>query len=295
MFARFTLSFSIKDKKQKRYLKFFINRYLTIKTMKKKFNFNAFLDNKERSSNFGAGELQLEPLSGSDGTDNFSPAEGQGYVQDQSRVAAAQSAPTYQLRIRNVSTIVGATEKFVLFGFNKYFNYNPVTNPNAGSDPNIIVEPTDTDFTYSQFLAQSMIQSFMTMLIKALPEDGNFATIPPVFKFKKFDMGGDTLSSPVYTNAYLSDFQQFNQITMNVAKQIDGNTYIEGQLASGKSVIVSIFPAMKVNVSNSLGSNGTAPVKQYSSVPGVNVAPLPSAGRQVIAGTQMLPSGVPLA
>ena len=263
-----------------------------------KFNFNAYLDGRERVSNFGGSELQLEPLSGSDGTDNFSPADG-GYVQDNSRVMQAASAPTYQLRICNTSTVTSdATHgNFVIFGFNKYFA--GVTN--FGSNAGITVTPTNPNFTYAQFLAQSMQQPFVTMLIKVLPESNLFADIPAVLNFNMFDMGGDTMSSPIYTNAYLSDFQQFNQITMNVAKKIDANTYISGQLRAATSlvapncIIISIFPAVKANIANSIGANGSAPVRQYGAVPGVNVAPLPAGGRQVISGTQTLPSSVPLA
>lgn len=264
----------------------------------KKYNFNSFLDVQEGKSKFSGGIVPLAPLSsGFDGTENFSPADGEDFASDNSRVTQAASAPTYQLQITNtagtspLSPGGGLPQNWVLFGFNKYF----AGSANFGSDSGIVIAPTNGNFTYAQFLAQSMQQPFVTMLIKILPTDNNFATIPPVLNFNMFDMGGDTMASPVYTNAYLSDFQQFNQITLNIAKKIDANTYITGSLAAGKSVIVSIFPAVKANMSNSIGAGSSAPVRQYGQVPGVNVAPLPSAGRQVVAGTGLIPQNVPLA
>lgn len=241
----------------------------------KKLNIaHSYISAEERFSGFD-GDLELEDISNMGGPED---AEG-GWSGAEGNAAAAPAPRPYSIQIANGNTVASTV---VLFGFGRYLNAS-----NYGSDSGVTVSAINSSFDYAEFVMQSALQPFTTQLIRVKATDATDATIPDVFNFNYRDIGGDALTSGVYTDPYLSEYANKNgKVSMPVSQKIHANMYITFTIAASKTIVITFYPATQNGI-------GRTNVKQYGNAPMVVGAPA-AGGRKQIAGTRMIPANVPL-
>lgn len=149
-----------------------------------------------------------------------------------------KSASPYQLIVTNTSK---KKKKVVLFGDNKY-----LLQPNFGSDKGVVVQPGTTNVDYVQILRQSGSQPFETSLIRIMSQ--NASQITQNIGLHSYDANGQYCYIPVITSNYFSAMQyQSTIIDIDYNMCIDANTHLDFEILPKTSVVVTIFPASKVN------------------------------------------------
>ena len=233
----------------------------------------SYLAAEERFSGMNGDDLELENMSNIDG--DGTPASGWDGVDGGQEVSSAPAPRPYSITVANGNTVDSTV---VLFGFGRYINAT-----NLGSDTGVTVSATNTSFNYQEFVSQSALQPFTTQLVRIKATDALDATIPDVLNFNYRDIGGDILTTSVYTDEYLTEFANKNgKVSMPIAQKIHGNMWISFTITASKTVVLTFYPATKKGI-------GMAGQKQYGNAPMIVGAPA-SGGRKVIAGTKVIPA-----
>jgi len=246
--------------------------------MKKLNYFNpvqSYLNSEEDFSGFD-GDLELQDMSNMDG-DGYGTPDG-GWSGAEGAVASAPAPRPYSITIANGNTVDSTV---VLFGFGKYINAT-----NLGSDTGVTLTATNSSFTYQEFVSQSAMQPFTTQLVRIKANDATDASIPDVLNFNYRDIGGDVLTTSVYTDEYLTEFANKNgKVSMPIAQKIHANMFITFTITASKTIVITFYPATKNGI-------GTASTKQFGNAPMIVGAPA-SGGRRVVSGTKAIPASVP--
>lgn len=234
--------------------------------MKNNFDIDAYLRQAEAQ------------FSGFDGDDNFdgnthldlgfdgddSGADGDYYGAEGDVAPAPRKQPSpYQVSITN-STVTPLTA--TLFGMNQY-----LLTPNFGSAVGITVIPSQTNVSYLELLQQSASQPFETSLIRI--QSTNTAQITQIITITSKDANGQLCQIPLITQSYFSANQfQSGILDVPYAVKIDGNTNLQFTVLGSTTVVITLFPSEKANISRNL--NGQGALQQYAS-PSVAVAAMP--------------------
>lgn len=185
---------------------------------------------------------------------DFSGADGDARMASPQYVQAVTPTP-YQISVANTTA---GTLTAVLFGKNQY-----LLSTNYGSAVGITVTPSQTNVSYIQLLQQSAEQPFETSLIRV--QSTNAAQVTQILTVTTTDANGQTCSVPVITQSYFSANQfQAGIVDVPYAVTIDGNTNVQFPVLANTTVILTFFPAEKVNTARALRSKASNPLKQYA-------------------------------
>lgn len=157
-------------------------------------------------------------------------------------VNSKQPSP-YQITIENKNDEVS---KAIIFGYNKRF-----LTKNFGSDDGILVKNSMCNSSYIQLLQQSMSMPFETSLIRI--QSTNTKQVTTMFLIESSDANGQSCSVPLITANYFSANQfQSSIIDIPYGLKVDGNTELVYEVQPKTTVVITFFPASKVNTSNLL-------------------------------------------
>ncbi len=238
--------------------------------MKNNFDIDAYLRQAEAQFSGMDGESEFEGNTSLDlGFDGDYGADGEDYGADGDYYGAAggsapmKQASPYQVSITN-STVTPLTA--TLFGMNQY-----LLTPNFGSAVGITVTPSQTNVSYLELLQQSASQPFETSLIRI--QSTNTAQITQIITITSKDANGQLCQIPLITQSYFSANQfQSGILDVPYAVKIDGNTNLQFTVLGSTTVVITLFPAEKANLSRNLNKQGA--LQQYAS-PSVAVAAMP--------------------
>jgi hypothetical protein len=229
--------------------------------MRKNFDIDAYLDEAEaRYSGFYGDYDSFDDDSNFDDyyfeddsyfeDDNF---DGFDYFEDDYSFAGAKpKAPTpYQVTVENTTS---GTLTAVLFGKNEY-----LLSTNYGSATGIIVTPAQTNVSYLFLLQQSSDQPFETSLIRI--QSSNTTQITQILTVTVLDANGQSATLPIITQSYFSSYQQQSGILdVPYSLKIDGNTSVSFPVLATTTVIITFFPAEKVDTARALNNKGAKAV-----------------------------------
>jgi len=234
--------------------------------MKNNFDIDAYLRQAEAQFSGFDGDSEFEGNTNLDlGFDGDYGADGDYYEVEGGSVApVARKQPSpYQVSITN-STVTPLTA--TLFGMNQF-----LLTPNFGSAVGITVIPSQTNVSYLELLQQSASQPFETSLIRI--QSTNTAQITQIITITSKDANGQLCQIPLITQSYFSANQfQSGILDVPYAVKIDGNTNLQFTVLGSTTVVITMFPAEKANISRNL--NGQGALQQYAS-PSVAVAAMP--------------------
>lgn len=226
--------------------------------MKKTFDIDAYLRQAESEFSGANGEWEF------DETSNFDNNTELDLSFDAENLGAVNKQPTpYQVSITNSTA---GTLTAVLFGMNQY-----LLTTNYGSATGITVTPSQTNVSYLELLQQSASQPFETSLIRI--QSTNTAQVTQIITITSKDANGQQVTIPLITQSYFSA-NQFQGTILDIpyAVKVDGNTNLSFPVLASTTVIVTLFPAEKANLSRQL--NGAAALQQYAN-PAVPIATMP--------------------
>jgi len=234
--------------------------------MKNNFDIDAYLRQAEAQFSGFDGDSDFDGNTDLDlGFDGDYGADGDYYEVEGGRtapVARKQPSP-YQVSITN-STVTPLTA--TLFGMNQF-----LLTPNFGSAVGITVIPSQTNVSYLELLQQSASQPFETSLIRF--QSTNTAQITQIVTITSKDANGQLCQIPLITQSYFSANQfQSGILDVPYAVKIDGNTNLQFTVLGSTTLVITMFPAEKANISRNL--NGQGALQQYAS-PSVAVAAMP--------------------
>lgn len=226
--------------------------------MRKNFDIDAYLtEAEEKFSGFYGDYDNYDGYDNFDdyafeGDDNF---EGDYDFEGDDNFAgsmASPKAPTpYQVSIVNSTA---GTLNAVLFGKNQY-----LLSTNFGSDTGIAVTPAQTNVSYLFLLQQSSDQPFETSLIRI--QSTNTSQITQILTVTVLDANGQSATLPIITQSYFSSYQQQSGILdVPYSLKIDGNTNLSFPVLATTTVVITFFPAEKVDTARSLNNKSAKAV-----------------------------------
>ena len=228
--------------------------------MNKHFDVQRYLENAEAQfSGFGGDMYSFD-----DNSEIYFNADDLYSVDAAPAATAVRRSPSpYQIAIVNSTA---GTLNAVLFGANIY-----LLTTNFGSAVGVTVTPSQTNVSYFQLLQQSGDQPFETSLIRI--QSSNTAQITNIINITSTDANGQQCTIPLITQSYFSANQfQAGILDIPYNLKVDGNTYLTYPVFANTTVVVTLFPAEKANVSRMLG--GASTLQKYG-VPQVPVAAQP--------------------
>jgi len=173
--------------------------------------------------------------------------------------ANLKSPSPYQVTVTNSTA---GTLNAVLFGRNEF-----LLTANFGSDAGITVAPSQANVSYLELLEQSAEQPFETSLVRI--QSTNTTQITQILTVTVKDANGQAATLPIITQSYFSAYQQQSGILdVPYNLKIDANTKVTFPVLGTTTVIMTFFPAEKVNVAK--GLNGRPAVSVYGN-PQVNL------------------------
>lgn len=221
--------------------------------MRKNFDIDAYLTEAEEKfsgfygdyDSFDNGYDNFDDY-GFDGYDNFGDDNFEGASMPQ-----AKSPTPYQVTVENTTA---GTLTAILFGKNQY-----LLSTNFGSATGIIVTPAQTNVSYLFLLQQSADQPFETSLIRI--QSANTVQITQILTVTVLDANGQSATLPIITQSYFSSYQQQSGILdVPYSLKIDGNTSVSFPVLATTTVIITFFPAEKVDTARALNGKGAKAV-----------------------------------
>ena len=229
--------------------------------MRKNFDIDAYLtEAEERFSgfygdydSFDDSEFEDDDY-GFEGDDyGFEGDDYYGFDQGFDNFAGAtyKSPTPYQVTVENTTA---GTLTAVLFGKNQF-----LLSTNFGSATGITVTPAQTNVSYLFLLQQSSDQPFETSLIRI--QSSNSSQITQILTVTVLDANGQSATLPIITQSYFSSYQQQSGILdVPYSLKIDGNTSVSFPVLGTTTVIITFFPAEKIDVARSLNNKGAKAV-----------------------------------
>ena len=221
--------------------------------MRKNFDIDAYLTEAEEKFSGFYGDYD----SFDNGYDNFDDYGFDGYdnFADEDNFAGAMPQPKsptpYQVTVENTTA---GTLTAILFGKNQY-----LLSTNFGSATGIIVTPAQTNVSYLFLLQQSADQPFETSLIRI--QSANTVQITQILTVTVLDANGQSATLPIITQSYFSSYQQQSGILdVPYSLKIDGNTSVSFPVLGTTTVIITFFPAEKVDTARALNGKGAKAV-----------------------------------
>lgn len=227
--------------------------------MKNNFNIDEYLRQAESEFSGANGqEWEFDEVSNFDNNTELDLSfEG-------NNLGGANKQPTpYQVSITNSTA---GTLTAVLFGMNQY-----LLTTNFGTATGVTVTPSQTNVSYLELLQQSANQPFETSLIRI--QSSNTSQVTQIITISSKDANGQQVTIPLITQSYFSANQfQGTIVDIPYAVKIDGNSTLSFPVLATTTVIVTLFPSEKANLSRQL--NGASVLQQYSN-PSVPIATMP--------------------
>lgn len=222
--------------------------------MRKNFDIDAYLDEAEERFSGFYGDYDSFDDYEFEGDDYGFEGDDYGFEGDDMNFAGAvqpKSPTPYQVTVENTTA---GTLTAVLFGKNQY-----LLSTNFGSATGIIVTPAQTNVSYLFLLQQSADQPFETSLIRI--QSSNTSQITQILTVTVLDANGQSATLPIITQSYFSSYQQQSGILdVPYSLKIDGNTNVSFPVLATTTVIITFFPAEKVDTARSLNNKSAKAV-----------------------------------
>jgi hypothetical protein len=261
--------------------------------MRKNFDIDAYLtEAEERFSGFYGDYDSFDDMEfegddygfegddyGFEGDDYGFEGDDYGFEGFDNFAGATYKSPTpYQVTVANTTA---GTLTAVLFGKNQY-----LLSTNFGSATGITVTPAQTNVSYLFLLQQSSDQPFETSLIRI--QSSNSSQITQILTVTVLDANGQSATLPIITQSYFSSYQQQSGILdVPYSLKIDGNTSVSFPVLATTTVIITFFPAEKVDVARSLNNKGA---KAIYGNPQVNLGGMTFPARAMASRPRRVPA-----
>ena len=216
---------------------------------RKNFNIGSYLHEvEEQMLGFHGNEYESEI--NADGNNSYGTemyqANGPG-----APVQAGGSPNPYSVTIVNSTA---GTLNARLFGYNIYQQAT-----NNGSDVGITITP-QASISYIQLISQVASEPFTTSLIRL--QSTNTSQVQQTMTVTKTDAAGESYTKPIFSQNYISSFQEQGGIIDIPYKEIfDGNTTLLIPILASATLIVTFFPLDKFKPSNIVA--GRPGLKEY--------------------------------
>jgi hypothetical protein len=234
--------------------------------MKRNFDIDAYLRQAEAQFSGVDGFDDFDGESSFDSNTNLDlsfDADEMSMATGAAPAAPMKQPSPYQVSVVNSTAgILTAT----LFGMNQY-----LLTANFGSAAGITVTPSQSNVSYLELLQQSASQPFETSLVRI--QSTNTAQVTQIITITSKDANGQLCQIPLITQSYFSANQfQSGILDIPFSIKIDGNTNLQFPVLGNTTVVITLFPSNKSNLSRNL--NGVSALQQYAP-PSVPVAAMP--------------------
>ncbi len=217
---------------------------------KNNFNIDRYLDEAEQRFSGFYGD-DYDDFIG----DDFDLFEGDEELMQYSNATGGgmdmlKTPAPYQVLVNNTTA---GNLTLVMFGYNQF-----LLSTNFGSSVGLSVTPAQTNVSYLQLLTQSSSQPFETSLIRI--QSANTTQVTQIITISVSDANGQSATLPIITQSYFSSYQQQSGILdVPYSLKIDGNTSVSFPVLATTVVIITFFPAEKVDTARALnGKNAKA-------------------------------------